>query len=472
MQDPESVFPVVLCGGSGTRLWPVSRRSRPKQFTALLGGETLLQRTVGRVRGRGFADPLMMTHSDFRFVVAEQLAEAGVNPGRIVIEPAVRNTAPAVAMAARLAAAANPDAVLLVLPSDHVIADEDAFLRALFPAVEAARGGAFVTFGIRPDRPETGYGYIELGGPPGEGAQPFVRFVEKPDLAAAEEMAASGRFLWNSGMFAFPAGPLLAAFEEHAPEVARATAEALAGARDDLDFLRPGAEAYAASPDISIDYAIMERAGGGVVVPVDCGWNDLGSWKTVWQEAGGGAATRGQAVAIDCEDVLLRSDDPGVAMVGIGLRNLAAVATGDAVLVADLDRAQDVRLAVEALAARGAPQAHDFPRCHRPWGWYETLAQAERFQVKRIVVKPGGLLSLQSHVHRAEHWVVVSGTARVTVGDEERLLTENQSTYIPLGAVHRLENPGRVALHLIEVQSGAYLGEDDIVRYEDVYARG
>ena len=472
MRDPEKVFPVILCGGSGTRLWPVSRRSRPKQFTALLGGETLLQGTVGRIRGRGFADPLMMTHSDFRFVVAEQLAEIGVNPGRIVIEPAVRNTAPAICMAARLAAEAAPDALLLVLPSDHRIADEDAFHRAIFAAVDAARGGAFVTFGIRPDRPETGYGYIELDAPPGDGAQPYRGFVEKPDRAAAEHMLASGRFLWNSGMVVVPAAALLRAFAEHAPQVGCATERALAEAREDLDFLRPGADAYEASPAISIDYAIMERARGGVVVPVDCGWNDLGSWKTVWQEAGGATATRGETVAIDCEDVLLRSDEPGVSMVGIGLRNIAAVATGDAVLVADLDRTQDVRLAVAALARRGAPQAEEFPRCHRPWGWYETLATGGRFQVKQIVVKPGGTLSLQSHVHRAEHWVVVSGTARVTIGDEVRLLTENQSTYIPLGAVHRLENPGKVPLHLIEVQSGAYLGEDDIVRYEDVYARG
>ncbi len=264
---------------------------------------------------------------------------------------------------------------------------------------------------------------------------------------------------------------MLEAFETHAPEVGRAAAQAMSRGQNDLDFFRPDAAAYAVSPAISIDYAIMEQIEGGVVVPVDCGWNDLGSWKTIWQEEGGGVVTVGDAVAIDCERTLLRCDDPDMAVVGIGLRNLAAIATRDAVLIADMDRTQDVRLAVDALKRRGAPQAEGFPRCHRPWGWYETVAHGNRFQVKQIVVKPGGLLSLQSHVHRAEHWVVVSGTARVTVGDEVRLLTENQSTYIPLGSVHRLENPGRVPLRLIEVQSGVYLGEDDIVRYEDVYAR-
>ena len=338
MQEPDKIFPVILCGGSGTRLWPVSRRSHPKQFTRMVDGATLFQQTLARIRGRGFADPLLMTNSDFRFVVAEQLAQMGVNAGRILVEPAIRNTAPAICMAARMALEANPDAVLLVLPSDHVVADEEAFHRAVFAAVDGAREGHLVTFGIRPDRPETGYGYIELAGPPADGAQPFLRFVEKPDRATAEEMVASGRYLWNSGMFVFPAGRLLEAFETHAPEVARAAAGAVAEGRSDLDFFRPDAAAYAASPEISIDYAIMEATSGGMVVPVDCGWNDLGSWKTVWQEEGGSTALDGNAVAIDCGDTLLRSDDPDIAIVGIGLRNTVAVATRDAVLVADMDR--------------------------------------------------------------------------------------------------------------------------------------
>lgn len=355
MQSPEQVCPVILCGGSGTRLWPVSRRSHPKQFTRLIDGGTLFQQTLARIAGRGFADPLLMTNSDFRFLAAEQLGAVGMNASRIAVEPSSRNTAPAIAMAARLALASDPEAILLVLPSDHVIGDEETFHRALAAAVDAARQGQFVTFGIRPDRPETGYGYIELEGPPADGPQPSLGFVEKPDRATAEEMAASGRHLWNSGMFVFPARGLLAAFDAHAPGVARAAARAVADGRTDLDFFRPDAAAYAASPDTSIDHAIMERAPGGVVVPLDGGWNDLGSWKTVWAEDGGGAAVDGNAVAIDCADSLLRSDDPDMALVGIGLRGIVAVATRDAVLVADMERTQDVRLAVETLKQRGVP---------------------------------------------------------------------------------------------------------------------
>jgi mannose-1-phosphate guanylyltransferase/mannose-6-phosphate isomerase len=340
-------------------------------------------------------------------------------------------------------------------------------------AAAAARDGHLVTFGIRPDRPETGYGYIELTGAACTSAQAFRRFVEKPDAASAAEMVASGRYLWNSGMFVFGARAILDAFAGHAPEVEAACRAAVESGREDLDFFRLGAEAYAASPDISIDYAIMERVQGHVV-PVDCGWNDLGSWATVWQESArdeAGVAAGPNALAIDCRDTLLRSDHPDVQVVGIGLEGVVAVATGDAVLVGAMDRAQEVRRAVDALKAQGAPQATDFRRCYRPWGWYETLALGDRFQVKQIMVRPGGILSLQSHFHRAEHWVVVTGTARVTVDDEVRLMTENQSIYVPLGSVHRLENPGKLDLHLIEVQSGAYLGEDDITRYDDVYAR-
>lgn len=465
------IIPIVLCGGSGTRLWPVSRRSHPKQFARLLDGATLFQRTIERVRGRGFGDPIVMTNSDFRFVVAEQLAEIEQHAVRIVVEPAVRNTGPAICMAAHIAARLHPDAILLVLPSDHVIADVEEFHRAVSIAVNAAQQGHLVTFGVRPDRPETGYGYIELEGPPTGGAQLFRCFVEKPARAAAEEMLASGRYLWNSGMFVLPAQGILRAFQDHAPEIARAAELAVTKGEEDLAFFRPNAQAYAACPDIAIDYAIMEHLIGAMVVPIDCGWNDLGSWKSVWEETGAADEADSNVVSIDCKNSLLRSDDPDVTLVGIGLSNLTAVATRDAVLIADMDRTQDVRLAVDHLKRRNSRQAEEFPRCHRPWGWYETIAHGDRFQVKQIVVKPGGLLSLQSHVHRAEHWVVVSGTARVTNGDEVRLLTENESTFIPLGAVHRLENPGKVPLRLIEVQSGVYLGEDDIMRYDDVYAR-
>lgn len=467
-----SVHPVIMCGGSGTRLWPVSRKSYPKQFGQLLPGGSLFQRTLQRMEGRGLADPLLLTNQEFRFTVAEQAQAAGCQTARIVIEPEGRNTAPAVCVAAHVIAAQDPDGVLLVLPSDHLLSDDDAFHAAVGAAAAAARGGQLVTFGIRPDRPETGYGYIELSGPAGAGVQPFRRFVEKPDAATAAEMVASGRYLWNSGMFVFGARAILDAFAQHAPEIDAACQAALQAGRQDLDFFRLGGE-YAQNPDISIDYAVMECV-EGQVVPVDCGWNDLGSWKTVWQESGrdaDGVAAGERTVAIDCRQTLLRSDHPDVQVVGIGLEGVVAVATGDAVLVATMDRAQDVRLAVDALKAQGLAQATDFRRCYRPWGWYETLALGGRFQVKQIMVRPGGILSLQSHFHRAEHWVVVAGSAHVTVDGEKRLLTENQSVYVPLGSVHRLENPGKVDLYLIEVQSGTYLGEDDITRYEDVYAR-
>lgn len=473
MTASTSVVPVIMCGGSGTRLWPLSRKSYPKQFGALFDGGSLFERTLSRLAGQGFADPVLMTNEEFRFIVAEQLLAAGVEAGRIVIEPAARNTGPAICAAALVAGQQDPDAVLLVLPSDHLIADEAAFHAAAQKAIAAAADGHLVTFGVTPNRPETGYGYVELEAPPSDQAQPFLRFVEKPDETRAREMLATGRYLWNSGMFAFSARAVLDAFETHAPEIAAASRDAVARARKDLDFLRLEAAAYGRNPDISVDFALMERV-QGMIVPVDCGWNDLGSWQTVWQETAtedAGVAAGEGTVAIDCANTLLRAEHPDMRVVGIGLENTIAVAMRDAVLVADMARAQDVRLAVEALKDAGDAQATDFPRVHRPWGWYETLALGSRFQVKQIMVNPGGQLSLQSHMHRSEHWVVVEGSAEVTVGEETRLLTENESIYVPLGAVHRLVNPGKVDLHLIEVQSGAYLGEDDIVRYEDVYAR-
>ena len=473
MAQSGGIYPVIMCGGSGTRLWPLSRKSYPKQFSPLFEGGTLFQRSIERLAGQGYADPLLLTNQEFRFIVAEQLSDAGSDATSIVIEPEGRNTAPAVCAAAHLIARDDPDGVMLVLPSDHIISDVDAFHTAVEHCVAAARDGHMVTFGIKPDRPETGYGYIELDTEPGTGAQPFVRFVEKPDATRAGEMLASGRYLWNSGMFVFSVKAILAAFAEHAPEVDAACKASVEQGTTDLCFFRLDPDSYGACPDISIDYAVMEHV-QGMVVPVDCGWNDLGSWKTVWQESpldDANVAAGPGTLAIDCKRTMLRSDDPDTRMVGLGLKDIVAVATRDAVLVADMNRAQDVKLAVDALKSEGAPQATEFPRCYRPWGWYETLALGTRFQVKQIMVKPGGQLSLQSHVHRSEHWVVVAGSARVIVDDDIRLLAENQSVYIPLGAVHRLENPGKVELHLIEVQSGAYLGEDDIVRYEDVYAR-
>jgi len=468
------ILPVILCGGSGTRLWPLSRRSYPKQFSPLFEGGSLFRRTLRRIAGQGFRPPLLLTSAEFRFIVAEQLSDEGLEATGIIIEPEMRNTAPAVCLAALTAAEADPDAVLLVLPSDHLIQDEAAFHRAVAEGARVAAAGRIVTFGIRPSRPETGYGYLELPEPPGAAAVPFLRFVEKPDAARAAEMLATGRYLWNSGMFLFRARDMLEAFGAHAPDVRRACAAAMAAGRADLIFFRPEPEAYAAGPSISLDYAVMERLGGGTVVPVDCGWNDLGSWATVWQESprdDAGLAVSGPARGIDCANTLLRSEDGELELVGIGLDGIVAVAMSDAVLVASMDRAQDVRLAVDALKAEGAGQAEDYPRFHRPWGWYQTLARGPRFQVKRIMVRPGGRLSLQSHRHRAEHWVVVAGLARVTIGERVEDLGPDQSCYVPLGEVHRLENPGAEEVHLIEVQSGGYLGEDDITRYDDVYAR-
>ncbi|MBK4217323.1 mannose-1-phosphate guanylyltransferase/mannose-6-phosphate isomerase [Paracoccus caeni] len=470
------IAPVLMAGGSGTRLWPVSRKRFPKQFAPLIGDETLFQASARRLSGASYAEPIVMTNADFRFIVAEQLDQIGIQPGAIVIEPSGRNTAPAVLAAALMVAETDPERLLLVAPSDHVIPDADAFARAVEQGIPAAQAGQIVTFGITPDRPETGYGYLELAGQ-GEGPQPLARFVEKPDAATAEAMLAQGNFLWNAGIFLFSARAMIDAFRTHAPEFIDPVQAALTEARNDLGFLRLARGPWDKLPDLSIDYAVMEKAGNLSAVRFSGRWSDLGGWDALWREellqnpAADGVVTGPNATAIDCRDVLLRSDSEDVEVVGIGLSDLMVVATPDAVLVADKDRAQDVRLAVSALKQKRKKQAEAFPRDHRPWGWFETLALAARFQVKRIVVKPGAALSLQSHVHRAEHWIVVSGTARVTVDDKVTLVTENQSIYVPLGAVHRMENPGKVPMVLIEVQTGSYLGEDDIIRYEDVYSR-
>ena len=469
------IIPVLLCGGSGTRLWPLSRRSHPKQFVPLLGEDSLFQASVRRVRGEGFGDPVVVTGPDFRFVVTEQLAAAGA-AGTVLIEPEARNTAPAILAAALWAGRADPDALLLVAPSDHVIPDEAAFREAVLKAAPAAREGRLVTFGIRPDRPETGYGWLELEGDAGgEGTVPLKRFVEKPDADTALRMLEAGGYLWNAGIFLFSARAIERAYAAHAPRTLEAVRAAVEGAEPDLDFFRLAPEPWKGAESISIDYAVMEKADNLAVMPYGGRWSDLGDWDAVWRESGRdgrGVAHAGAATAIDCENTLLRSEVEGQEIVGLGLRDVVAIALPDAVLVAVRSRAQEVRAAVDALKAKGARQATDLPLDHRPWGWFESLATGDRFQVKRIVVKPGAALSLQSHHHRAEHWIVVEGTARVTVNDDVRLVTENESVYIPLGAVHRMENPGRVPMVLIEVQTGRYLGEDDIERYEDVYARG
>jgi mannose-1-phosphate guanylyltransferase/mannose-6-phosphate isomerase len=471
------IFPVLLCGGSGTRLWPVSRKSFPKQFVPLAGQGTLFQAAASRMLGApGVQSPLVITNRDFRFIVAEQLAAEGIRPAAIMIEPSARNTGPAILAAVVHLATTHPDAMLLIMPTDHSIPDIDAFREAVAAGVPRAAEGQIVTFGVHPDRPETGYGWIEVATAPVAGeAQPVARFVEKPQHEAAEAMLAAGRYLWNAGIFLASVQSLLQAFAAHAGDLLEPVRQAVAGARQDLDFLRLAEGPWADAREISVDFAVMEKAQNIEVVPLGAAWSDLGDWNAVWRENGGaqsGIVTQGAVTVIDCEGSLLRSEVEGQHVVGIGLTDLVVVAMPDAVLVADRSRAQDVKAAVAQMKARSVRQAEVFPRDHRPWGWFETLALADRFQVKRIVVKPGAALSLQSHIHRAEHWIVVSGTAQVTVGEDVRLLSENQSVYVPLGAIHRLANPGKVPVVLIEVQTGAYLGEDDIIRYEDIYARG
>lgn len=469
------IYPVILCGGAGTRLWPLSRKSYPKQFAPLIGSQSLFAASAKRLSGQDFAPPVVVTGSDFRFIVTEQLLAEGIDPGAILIEPEPRNTAPAVLAAALTVAESDPEAVMLVAPSDHVISNPAAFISAVKRALPAAHAGRIVTFGISPTHAETGYGWLELATPPEQNPVDLRRFVEKPDKARAEEMLASGKFLWNAGIFLFTASTFIAAVKAHAPDLMEPVDKAVKDAVTDLGFLRLNPAAWASAPSISVDYAVMERAPNLSVVAYDAGWNDLGDWDAVGREMGPdaqGVAMSEGVTAIDCADSMLRSESENLELVGIGLRDIIVVAMSDAVLVADKARAQDVKQAVAALKEKGAKQAEAFARDHRPWGHYETLALEDRFHVKRIVVKPGAALSLQSHNHRSEHWIVVSGTAKVTVDSEVKLLTENQSIYIPLGAVHRMENPGKVPMVLIEVQTGAYLEEDDIIRYEDVYARG
>ncbi|OCX66426.1 mannose-1-phosphate guanylyltransferase/mannose-6-phosphate isomerase [Thioclava sp. SK-1] len=477
-----SITPVILAGGSGTRLWPLSRKSYPKQFVPLVGEQTLFQASAVRLAGTSaahalaFDAPIILTNSDFRFIVTEQLAQIGIDPGAVLIEPEGRNTGPAVLAAALHLAGQNPEAVMLVAPSDHVVPDTDAFHAAIAAGLSAVEQGNLVTFGIAPDRPETGYGYLELAHEP-KGMAPVAlsRFVEKPDAERAVQMLAAGNFMWNAGIFLFRVADIITAFETYAPELFAPVRSAVNAAKPDLGFLRLDPDSWAGAADISIDYAVMEKADTLSVVPFSAGWSDLGGWDAVWREGARddtGVGVSGAATAIDCEDSLLRSDSDRLELVGIGLKNVMAVAMNDAVLVADMSRAQDVKKAVDALKAKKSAQATHFPKDHRPWGWFESLVVGDRFQVKRIHVHPGAALSLQSHFHRSEHWIVVEGTARVTCDDTVQLVTENQSVYIPLGSKHRMENPGKVPMVLIEVQTGSYVGEDDIVRYEDVYARG
>jgi len=466
------LVPVILSGGAGTRLWPLSRELYPKQLLPLLGANTMLQETVRRLDGLDASAPTVVSNEAHRFLVAEQLREIGCQPRAILLEPKGRNTAPAVALAAHAALAADEgDPLLLVLPADHLIGDLAAFHAAVQIAAVAARDGALATFGVVPKSPETGYGYIRRGRAEGDFYR-IAQFVEKPDSARAQAYLESGEYYWNSGMFLFRARRYLEELEKFAPDIASVVRSSFASATRDLDFTRIDASVFDACRSESIDYAVMEKTEDAVVIPLDAGWSDVGSWSSLHDACAHdqqGNTLRGDVIVENTHDSYIYSESRLVATVG--LRDFVVVETKDAVLVAPKDRAHDVKKLVERLKADRRYEHALHRQVFRPWGSYDNVDAGQRFQVKRLAVKPGGVLSLQMHHHRAEHWVVVSGTARITRGEETFLLEENQSTYIPIGVQHRIENPGRIPLHIIEVQSGAYLGEDDIVRFDDRYGR-
>lgn len=466
------IRPVILSGGSGTRLWPLSRRTFPKQLLPIVGDESMLQVTARRVSGEAFEPPLVIGGEDHRFFLKSQLEEIGQAVEAILLEPVGRNTASAAALAVEWVLARGDDELLLLMPSDHVIDDQPAFERAIAAATEQAINGGIVTFGAKPMSPSSDYGYIEIGEPFDEGrALPIASFVEKPDEARAAEFISSGRYLWNCGIFLFRASHYQAMFRQFLPHSADAVARSIESSSRDGIFVRPQRDAFASAENISIDHGIMEKTAEKFVLPTSMGWSDVGTWKSVWEKAEKdefGNAVSGDVVLQQTHNCLIRSDGRAV-IAGLGLENIAVIAQSDAIFIAPLDRASGVKALVDQL---GQAQVVNLPpRVARPWGSYETISEGARFQIKRIVVSPGEQLSLQMHFHRAEHWIVVSGTAEVTVDDEVKLLQENQSTYIPAGARHRLANPGKVALELVEVQCGPYLGEDDIVRFDDVYGR-
>ena len=467
-----NIVPVILAGGSGTRLWPLSRKLFPKQFHRLMGDQSLLQATVTRLEDMSSTGPIIVTGEDTRFLVAEQCRECGVEWQSIILEPEARNTAPAIALAALIAQQADPNAVLVVLSSDHVIRDAQALESAVLKAVEAVADGALLTFGITPEFANTQFGYIEKGEcSDTPGVSKVAAFHEKPDLARAEEFVQGGKHSWNSGMFVFTADSYLRELRAFEPEIFKAASSAVADGEADLDFFRPSA-AFAEAPDISIDYAVMERTDRALVLPVDIGWSDIGSWsalRDIMEQDEDGNATVGDVLTQDTKNSMLFAQTRLIAAVGV--EDVVAIETPDAILISSRDRAKDVGTLVKKMRSMERVEPETHTEVYRPWGSYETIELAERYQVKRIRVKPGASLSLQMHHHRAEHWVVVTGTAIVQRNKEEMILSENESVYIPLGATHRLTNPGKLPLEMIEVQVGSYLGEDDIVRFEDIYGR-
>lgn len=473
------IYPVLLAGGSGTRLWPLSRKSYPKQFSKLINDRTLFQSSAQRLTSSHileFAPQIILTNADFRFIVQKQLQDIAIDPSLILIESEAKNTAPAILAASIIAHSKDENAVLLITPSDHVIPEKNNFHNAIKVGLSHVENGKIVTFGIKPTHPETGYGYLKLSPNTLDayGTSEIINFIEKPILSHAKQMLDNGQYLWNAGIFLFKVTDMIEAFKIYAPDILNLVSKAVNNASQDLGFLRFEAESWSMLKNISVDYAIMEKVHNLVAIPYTSKWSDLGGWDAVWHESVPdleGNVMSETAHAIECTNSLLRSESSNQQLIGIGLENIMAITMRDAVLVAHKERAQDVKKAVELLRTKNVAQADVFPKDHRPWGWFESIALGNFFQVKKIFINPGAALSLQSHNHRSEHWIVVEGKAKVTIDDNIKLLTQGQSIYVPLGAKHRLENPGKLPVILIEVQIGSYLGEDDITRYEDIYAR-